>query len=53
MPVFRVTVFGSVEDCACDDLLAAATTAHAVSVELFESMISQSFREFISSDSEE
>ncbi len=53
MPVFRVTVFASVEDCNCDVLRVAADAAHAVSVELFEALISESFRKFISVDGEE
>lgn len=50
MPVFRVTVYGTVEDCMPDNLAAATSAAHSVSIELFEALISDSFRDFISTE---
>lgn len=51
--VFKVTVFGSVEGCDLASLRTAADEAHRVGLELFESLISPGFRDFISSNSGE
>lgn len=53
MQVFRITVFGAVEDCHRDDLPRATSEAHRTGIDLFESLISDSFRDFISSSGEE
>ena len=51
--VFKVTVFGSVDSCEVVKLRTAADEAHRIGFELFESLISDGFREFISSNSGE
>jgi len=51
--IFKVTVFGSVEGCKVADLKTAADEAHRVGFEVFESLISDGFRSFISSNGEE
>jgi uncharacterized protein (TIGR04255 family) len=47
--VFRITIFGAVEDVTVADLDKAVGSAHQVGESLFEDMISSEFREFIGS----
>ncbi len=51
--VLGVSVFGTVEGCEASQLGACAAEAHRVGVDLFESLISPKFRDFISSDGKE
>jgi uncharacterized protein (TIGR04255 family) len=51
--VFRITVFGAVEGCGVADLERATAAAHRAGIELFEALISPSFRDFISSNNKE
>lgn len=51
--VLKITVFGTVENCAIADLDKAAAAAHRVGVGLFEALISTEFRDFISASSKE
>jgi uncharacterized protein (TIGR04255 family) len=51
--VLKLTVFGSVEGVPASDLPWATSEAHRVGLELFESLISNKFREFISSSKKE
>lgn len=53
MTVFRMSVFGSVEGCNVAELEQATAKAHEVGESLFEDLISDQFREFISSTNQE
>lgn len=52
-PVLRVAVLASVEAVQLDDFEPAVSKAHELAFNLFESLISDDFREFISNGSEE
>lgn len=49
LTVFRITIFGAVEDIQVSGLRESTALAHQVGVSLFEAMISREFIEFISS----
>jgi len=50
LTVLRIMIFGAVEDTQVSTLRESTDLAHRVGVSLFESMISQEFRTFISSN---
>jgi uncharacterized protein (TIGR04255 family) len=50
--IFKITVFGAVDDCSVSDLERATAMAHRVGVDLFEALISPGFRDFISANTQ-
>lgn len=53
LTVFKITVFGALEDAPVAALSEATRKAHQIGVRLFEDMISTEFRMFISTNKEE